>query len=70
MKKSEGLYLLTILAIAALALLIYGGVIFLLWNLLVVPVFSLAYTINYGQALVVALVLEIISSLLGLGGRK
>ena len=70
MKKSEGLYLLTILAIAALALLIYGGVIFLLWNLLVVPVFSLAYTITYGQSFVVALLLEIISSLLGLGSRK
>lgn len=70
MKKSEGLYLLTILAIAALALLIYGGVIFLLWNLLIVPVFSLAYTITYGQALVVASVLEVISSLLGVGSRK
>lgn len=68
MNKSEGLALLTVLVIAVLALLIYGGVIFLLWNLLVVPVFSLAYTITYGQALVVALVLEIISSLLG--GRK
>lgn len=68
MNKSEGLALLTVLIIAVLALLIYGGVIFLLWNLLVVPVFSLAYTITYGQALVVALVLEIISSLLG--GRK
>lgn len=70
MNKSEGLALLTVLVIAVLALLIYGGVIFLLWNLLVVPVFSLAYTITYGQALVIALVLEIISSLLGLGGRK
>lgn len=70
MKKSEGLYLLTILAIAVLALLIYGGVIFLLWNLLIVSVFSLAYTITYGQALVVALVLEVISSLLGVGSRK
>lgn len=68
MNKSEGLALLAVLVIAVLALLIYGGVIFLLWNLLVVPVFSLAYTITYGQALVVALVLEIISSLLG--GRK
>ena len=68
MNKNERLALLTILAIAVLALLIYGGVIFLLWNLLVVPVFSLAYTITYGQALVVALVLEIVSSLLG--GRK
>ena len=70
MNKSEGLALLTVLVIAVLALLIYGGVIFLLGNLLVVPVFSLAYTITYGQALVVALVLEIISSLLGLGSRK
>ena len=68
MNKSERLFLLAALVIAVLGLLIYGGVIFLLWNLLVVPVFSLAYTITYGQALVVALVLQIISSLLG--GRK
>lgn len=65
MNKSEKLALLTIFAIAFLAILIYGGVIFLLWNFLIVPVFSLAYTITYPQALAVGLFLEIVSSFLG-----